>query len=80
MVPAAAKLANAGGTVSVKILVDENGNVISASAVSGNPLLRQVSEIAARNARFTPTLLSGKPIKMTGYIDYRFSGSGSTSE
>lgn len=73
-IPAAAKTANAAGTVSVKVLVDENGNVISASAVSGNILLRSSSEAAARNARFTPTKLSGQPIKISGVIHYHFNG------
>jgi|CXWL01.1.fsa_nt_gi protein TonB len=73
-IPAAAKVANAAGTVSVQVLVDENGNVISANAVSGNILLRAASEAAARNARFTPAKLSGTPIKISGVINYHFSG------
>jgi len=73
-IPAAARTANAAGTVSVKVLVDEDGNVISANAVSGNILLRSSSEAAARNARFTPTKLSGQPIKISGVIHYHFSG------
>lgn len=71
-IPAAAKVANAAGTVSVKVLVDEKGNVISASAVSGNVLLRETSVEAAKNARFSPTLLSGTPIKISGIINYHF--------
>lgn len=72
VIPAAAKVANAAGTVSVKVLVDEKGNVISASAVSGNVLLRETSVEAAKNARFSPTLLSGTPIKISGVINYHF--------
>jgi hypothetical protein len=73
IIPATARAVNVSGTVSVHILVDENGKVVSASAVSGNPLLRESSEIAARNAKFTPTLLSGKPVKISGVINYYFS-------
>ena len=73
IIPAAAKAANVTGTVNVQILVDETGKVVSASAVSGSPLLRTATEAAARNARFTPTFLSGKPIKITGVIHYEFS-------
>lgn len=73
VIPAAAKVANAAGTVSVQVLIDEKGNVISANAVSGNLLLRLSSEAAARIARFTPTLLSGTPIKISGVINYHFS-------
>jgi len=72
-IPAAARVANAAGTVSVQVMIDENGNVISANAVSGNPLLRLASEVAARNARFTKTLLSGTPVQIKGIINYHFS-------
>ncbi len=70
--PAAAKAVNAAGQVSVQILIDENGNVVSASAVSGHPLLKASAEAAARNARFSPTTLSGEPIKIKGVIVYNF--------
>ena len=69
---AAAKAANAGGTVSVQVLVDEKGNVISASAVSGSVLLRASSEAAAREAKFSQTLLAGVPVKISGIINYHF--------
>lgn len=69
---AAAKAVNASGEVNVQITVDETGKVISASAVSGHPLLRVEAERAARGARFTPTLLSKQPVKVTGIIVYRF--------
>ena len=72
-ISAAAKTANAAGTVSVHVLIDENGNVISANAVSGNILLRNASEIAAKIAKFSPTLLSGEPTKVSGIINYHFS-------
>jgi TonB family protein len=71
---AAAKAVNAQGRVSVQVLISENGQVVSASAVSGHPLLRAASEAAARQARFTPTLLSGVPVKISGVIVYNFSG------
>lgn len=69
---AAAIAVNAQGKVDVQVLIDESGNVISAKAVSGNPLLRPAAEAAARNARFTPTLLSKVPVKVTGVIVYNF--------
>ncbi|HYO62991.1 MAG TPA: energy transducer TonB [Pyrinomonadaceae bacterium] len=70
--PPIARAARAQGTVTVQITVDEQGRVISASAVSGHPLLQQAAVQAARNARFTPTLLSGQPVKVTGVITYPF--------
>jgi TonB family protein len=69
---AAAKAVGASGAVNVQVSIDENGNVTSARAVSGHPLLRAVSEAAARNAKFTQTFLSGQPVKVTGVIVYNF--------
>ena len=61
-----------GGTVAVEIIVDESGKVISAKAMCGHPLLQQAAVEAAYQARFTPTLLEGKPVKVQGYITYNF--------
>ena len=70
--PAAARAVRASGAVSVQVLIDESGRVVSASAVSGHPLLRQAAEQAARSARFSPTQLSGQPVKVSGVITYNF--------
>ena len=70
--PAIARAARAQGTVTVQILVDEEGKVISASAVSGHPLLQQAAVNAARGARFAPTFLDGQPVKVSGVITYNF--------
>ena len=70
--PPAARAVRAGGTVQVSVLIDETGHVISAHAVGGNPLLISAAESAARAARFSPTLLSGQPVKVSGIITYNF--------
>ena len=70
--PPAARAVRASGAVSVQVLIDEQGRVISASAASGHPLLRSAAEQAARGARFSPTLLSGQPVKVSGIITYNF--------
>lgn len=70
--PPLAKAAKATGTVMVQVLVDENGKVISATAVSGHVLLRVAAAQAAREARFTPTKLSGQQVKVSGVISYNF--------
>jgi TonB family protein len=70
--PAAARAVKASGAVNVQVTIDEQGNVISASAVSGHPLLRQAAEQAARAAIFQPTMLSGELVKVTGVIVYNF--------
>jgi periplasmic protein TonB len=70
--PPAARAVRAAGAVSVQVLIDESGNVVSASAVSGHPLLRAAAVQAARGARFSPTQLSGQPVKVSGVITYNF--------
>ena len=60
------------GPVTVQVLIDEEGNVISAKAVSGHPLLIAEAVSAARKARFKPTTLSGHPVKVSGLITYEF--------
>src|SRR6266508_1535253 len=72
--PPIARAANASGNVSVDVTVDEDGNVIAARAVSGHPLLQAASVAAARNAKFTPTKLSGQAVKVQGVLVYTFSG------
>jgi TonB family protein len=70
--PAEAKAAGADGVVVVQVTLDEQGNVTEAHAVSGHPMLQQVAVNAALQARFSPTLLSGEPVKVTGVIVYNF--------
>ncbi len=70
--PPAAFAVHASGTVSVQVLIDEDGHVVSANAVSGHPLLRSAAVQAAHSARFSPTLLGGQPVKVSGVINYNF--------
>ncbi len=77
--PAGASAVRASGAVSVQITVDESGNVISANAVSGHPLLRSAAEQAASAGKFSPTMLSGKPVKISGVITYNFGTSATAT-
>lgn len=70
--PPAARAVRASGMVSVQVLIDVDGRVLSANAVSGHPLLRSAAVAAARSATFGPTLLAGKPVKVSGIITYNF--------
>ena len=70
--PRAARAVNASGAVNVQVTIDEQGNVISAAAVSGHPLLRAAAVSAARQSKFAPTMLSGQRVKVTGVIVYNF--------
>ena len=60
------------GMVVVEVVVDETGKVISANATSGPSALRDVAIQAALKARFSPTKLSGQPVKVSGIINYKF--------
>ncbi len=71
--PAIARQAQASGSVTVEITVDEEGNVITANAVSGHPLLRASAVAAARQAKFSPTKLNGELVKVSGVLTYFFS-------
>lgn len=70
--PPLARAAGVSGTVTVQVLIDEQGNVSSAHAVDGHPLLQAVCVAAAQQAKFSPTLLEGEPVKVTGVIKYSF--------
>lgn len=70
--PPSARAVGASGAVNVQVTIDENGKVISARAVSGHVLLRDAAERAARSARFTPTYLSERAVKVNGLIVYNF--------
>lgn len=70
--PSMAKQIRVQGTVSVQVLIDEEGRVISAKAVSGHPLLVPEAQKAALMARFSPTVISDQPVKVSGVITYNF--------
>jgi outer membrane biosynthesis protein TonB len=62
------------GKVTVQIVLDENGKLITAQATDGPKALRQASEEAARKSTFMPVVNGGKPVKATGFIVYNFTG------
>jgi TonB family protein len=69
---AIAKAGRASGTVTVQVLIDEQGKVVSARVLSGHPLLQRESVQAAYQARFSPTYLSNQAVKVSGVITYNF--------
>ena len=70
--PQMAKIARVQGKVTVQVLIDETGNVVSAKAMSGPPLLIVESQRAAMQARFSPTMINGQAVKVSGVITYNF--------
>jgi TonB family protein len=67
-----AKRLKLSGRIVVKVLVDENGKVVSAVAQSGAAALRQVAEAAARQATFAPLTQNGITVRVTGTLTYDF--------
>jgi TonB family protein len=65
--PPMAKQIGVGGQVRVQVSVDSSGNVISARAVSGHPMLRSAAESAARQSKMRVDAAN-----MTGQIVYNF--------
>jgi protein TonB len=63
---------DATGVVLVQVLIDEQGSVVDAKAVSGPQHLQVAAVNAARLARFTPTLLLGEPVRVSGTLSYNF--------
>jgi protein TonB len=70
--PDAAKRMRTSGEVTVNVVLDETGKVVSANASSGPAILRDAAIQAALKARFSPTKLSGQPVKVSGVINYMF--------
>jgi protein TonB len=70
--PPIARQIGTQGPVSVQVLIDEHGKVISAKVISGNPLLTHAAVSAAYQARFSPTRLGDQPVKVSGVITYNF--------
>ena len=67
-----AKRIRAAGRVTVKVVIDEDGKVVSAMAVDGPLPLRQAAEEAARKAVFKPTTQGGITVKVSGVLTYDF--------
>jgi protein TonB len=70
--PDAAKRMRTQGVVTVDVILDETGKVVAANASSGPAMLREAAVQAALKAKFSPTKLSGQPVKVSGTINYKF--------
>ena len=70
--PAEARGSRVSGAVTIQVLIDEKGDVIRAGAINGHPLLQKAARNAACEAKFSPTLLAGQPVKVSGVITYNF--------
>jgi TonB family protein len=71
--PVEAKMANIEGKVEVQVIINERGEVTTAKAISGNPLLTEAATRAVSKARFSPKKLSSQSSHVFGLITYEFS-------
>jgi TonB family protein len=67
-----ARAAHISGTVTVEVTVDEEGDVLSARAITGHPLLREAALDAAWDWKFSPVIYRGRPVKIIGAIQFNF--------
>jgi TonB family protein len=67
-----AKAAGAKGQVTVQVMINDNGDVTSAYALSGDQLLRDAAEVAGRAAKFRPTRPNSKLPGRYGKLVYDF--------
>ena len=61
-----AKRQKQSGKITVRVIVDENGKVVSAKAMNGPAVLREIAEEAARQTTFKPTTQDGIVVRVTG--------------
>lgn len=67
-----AKRLKLSGRITVKVIVDENGKVVSAVAQNGPAALREAAEAAARTATFAPVVQDGITVRVAGTLTYDF--------
>ena len=70
--PAEAKAKGIKGEVLVEVMVGEDGNVLSAEAVMGDPALAEAAVAAARQWKFSIVKLAGEPVRVIGRIRFSF--------
>ena len=71
--PPEARQAGVEGTVRVQITIGDEGTVTAANMISGDPLLKNASEDAAKKSKFRIARdAGGNPIKTEGVLVYNF--------
>lgn len=70
--PSIARAARVAGVVTVYLIVNEKGEVETVQKLEGPLQLQQAAADAARRWRFTPTVIDGQPVRVTGYLSFNF--------
>ena len=71
--PPPAKLARVSGTVTVFLVVNEKGAVETVERTNGPNMLQGAAVDAARRWKFRPTVVSGQPVRVSGFLNFNFS-------
>lgn len=59
------------GVVSIQVSISVDGKVESARGISGHPFFKEYLEREIQEAKFKPTLVEGKPVKVTVFVWYQ---------
>ncbi len=70
--PVEAKIDRVVGSVTIQVLIDEQGKVIRAGTVNGPNILQPGARASACGAKFPLTILSGNPVFVSGVSTYNF--------
>lgn len=70
--PEAASAIGLYGQVVVQVMIEIDGTVVTANAVSGHPLLKTASVNAALRSIFETLSIGGNPVRVSGFIHYNF--------
>lgn len=70
--PPKARRKQVGGKVTVKVYINESGDVYYAVPIDGPKLLRASAASAASWSRFVPFEANGVPVKCAGLLVYNF--------
>jgi TonB family protein len=70
--PPLARANDISGTVILRVIINEEGEVYEVKVVRGHPLLQQAAVDAVRQWKFKPTLMNGEPVPVLGTIAVSF--------
>jgi len=70
--PTLARTARVTGNVTVFLVVNEKGEVESVIRAEGPQQLQQAAIEAARRWKFNTTEIDGRPVRVTGYLNFSF--------
>jgi protein TonB len=71
--PFDARAAGIQGTVTIKVTIDENGNVVGMETTDGNLIFADAALQAVRQWTYQPTYLNGEPVKVITTVVVPFS-------